>query len=354
MSGEVADDLVVSHECIECDNCGTKSPQKCCAQCSLNYYCSKECQVSHWKEHKHQCKGLKVIRERWNTMNSTALPNSKPSDTLDGPCVICLEDKVTNPVNLDCGHVFCFSCIGGYQQTVKESSDKKAACPYCRGDMPDLWGNSLERAVLYNYKAISSASGSDQRKKYCQLSLAEYNAAASLTESADTHPNALYIKARLLEAGDDPEATIKATEECLLANERFPNEIPGKEVKLTKLWQAEAYLAVGDWEKASHLYFHLIDELSSENGFFKIPMGICRAQYEMGTNYDNAIEAGYAAIEGCRHHPGVHKYLALSQKANGDIDGAKRTMSRAILYEIPWAIANTKQNKQILRELLNL
>ena len=40
------------------------------------------------------------------------IPDVGPTDKIDGPCVICLEDTVTNPVTLECGHVFCFGCIG--------------------------------------------------------------------------------------------------------------------------------------------------------------------------------------------------------------------------------------------------
>ena len=34
-----ADDVLVDRSCIGCDNCGVASPQKCCARCSLFYYC---------------------------------------------------------------------------------------------------------------------------------------------------------------------------------------------------------------------------------------------------------------------------------------------------------------------------
>ena len=46
-----------------------------------------------------------------------------------------------------------------------------------------------------------------------------------------------------------------------------------------------------------------------------------------------------------------YKYLALAQKEKGCIDGAKKTMSRAILYEMHWDKDNLRQNKQLLREL---
>ena len=50
-----------------------------------------------------------------------------------------------------------------------------------------------------------------------------------------------------------------------------------------------------------------------------------------------------------RARPGVHKYVALSQKALGNIDEAKKTVSRAILYEDHWDKVIMQENKQLLR-----
>jgi predicted Zn-dependent protease len=57
-----------------------------------------------------------------------------------------------------------------------------------------------------------------------------------------------------------------------------------------------------------------------------------QALYEL-RKYDEAIGIGKLAIKLNRSRPGVHKYVALSQKVNGDIDEAKMTMAQAILYE---------------------
>ena len=63
---------------------------------------------------------------------------------------------------------------------------------------------------------------------------------------------------------------------------------------------------------------------------------------------------GSDAIETCRYHAGVHKYVALAQKALGDIDGARKTISRAILHEEHWDKDNLRENKNILKGLNNL
>eukprot|EP01091_Cochliopodium_minus_P007187 TRINITY_DN17108_c0_g1_i1.p1 TRINITY_DN17108_c0_g1~~TRINITY_DN17108_c0_g1_i1.p1 ORF type:complete len:208 (+),score=38.99 TRINITY_DN17108_c0_g1_i1:90-713(+) len=38
-----------------CDSCNKPEPSKKCSRCTRAYYCNRECQVSHWKEHKATC-----------------------------------------------------------------------------------------------------------------------------------------------------------------------------------------------------------------------------------------------------------------------------------------------------------
>jgi len=127
--------------------------------------------------------------------------------------------------------------------------------------------------------------------------------------------------------------------------------------KVTEIQQnlAEAYTAVGKWEDAADIYSSLCREYMQRRKTppFRIAMGLCRATYEAG-KYDEAIEVGSLCIEVNRIHCGVHKYVALSQKAQGDIDDAKKTISRAILYEGHWDKENLQKNKQILKELNDL
>ncbi len=45
---------------IACGNCGKSQPNMpFCTQCKKIWYCKKECQIQHWKEHKNVCAGLK-------------------------------------------------------------------------------------------------------------------------------------------------------------------------------------------------------------------------------------------------------------------------------------------------------
>ena len=91
-------------------------------------------------------------------------------------------------------------------------------------------------------------------------------------------------------------------------------------------------------------------ELSDD---INIIVGLSRTTYEMGS-YDYAIDVGSDAIEWDRSLAGVHKYVALAQTPLGDIDGAMKTISRAILYEEHWNKDNLQENKNILKGLNNL
>ena len=39
-----------------CASCGTSEANSSCSVCKVTRYCSRECQTSHWKEHKPVCK----------------------------------------------------------------------------------------------------------------------------------------------------------------------------------------------------------------------------------------------------------------------------------------------------------
>lgn len=45
---------VVSYVCVYCD---AENADKKCGACKQAWYCSRECQISHYKVHKHSCAG---------------------------------------------------------------------------------------------------------------------------------------------------------------------------------------------------------------------------------------------------------------------------------------------------------
>ncbi|GFH56309.1 hypothetical protein CTEN210_12785 [Chaetoceros tenuissimus] len=60
---------------------------------------------------------------------------------------------------------------------------------------------------------------------------------------------------------------------------------------------------------------------------------------------------GFAARDKNPHFPGTHKYIALSQQAQGDLVAATDTMNRAVLYEAPWDDTNTIEIREMFQEL---
>ena len=121
-----------------------------------------------------------------------------------------------------------------------------------------------------------------------------------------------------------------------------------------KCAQAEAYVALGKWEEAGKIYKTLYNTYLQSGGHnIAVPMGLARTKYELD-KYDEAIEIGSVATKEFRQFPGVHKYVALAHKAKGNIDEAKKTMSRAILYEYQWNKDNLQKNKELLQELNNM
>ena len=46
-------------KCSSCDKYLVGETKRLiCAECKIEYYCSKECQMNHWKEHKSDCASL--------------------------------------------------------------------------------------------------------------------------------------------------------------------------------------------------------------------------------------------------------------------------------------------------------
>ena len=305
-----------------------------------------------WKQHKPYCTLIKEQYVKWKEAMNNVLPDATVNDTKEGPCAICLEETITNPVVMPCGHAFCFACVGHYQQ----STSKDALCPYCRGEIPNVWVKAAERSILYSNRARRSSEGSEDQKKYAKLAIAEMDALLELTTEKDTecYLKLLFTKATMTAMIDQPEETVKIANKILLLNKKHPGILKLEQVEVTKYSQAEAYVALGKWEEAEKIYKTLYNTCM-QSGFHNslVLMGLARTNYELG-KYDEAVEIGSVAIENCRQYPGVHKYVALAHKAKGNIDEAKKTMSRAILYEEHMNNDNLQMNKELLLELNNM
>ena len=86
-----------------CGGCGKPGALSKCAGCMRVAYCSKNCQVQHWKKggHKRECKQLKLAATPTGQAPLT-VKVSAPGGS-GAPCFICLDgDEEPHPTPLGC------------------------------------------------------------------------------------------------------------------------------------------------------------------------------------------------------------------------------------------------------------
>ena len=129
-----------------CANCERVNPRmSSCARCGLVFYCGRDCQSVHWKEHKPQCIP-KADRVPQPVGNSGRPPITRESSSQDEEeCAICLdllaEDGST--LALPCGHVFHGPCVEGLR-----ARGVAKVCPLCRGELPAGPSNSMRKPLV--------------------------------------------------------------------------------------------------------------------------------------------------------------------------------------------------------------
>jgi tetratricopeptide (TPR) repeat protein len=149
-------------------------------------------------------------------------------------------------------------------------------------------------------------------------------------------------------------ARYKEPDRNVMRGVAMAKQLAGKMDIESQLLQAEyIYQENGQWEAAFEVYRNLFlteIEFASPPEQRQVYMGLSRCAYEM-QEYDRAIQMGMVALEMNRHFPQAHKYVALAQKAIGDCDAAKATMTRAVLYEAPWDDNNLESNRALLKQM---
>ena len=128
-----------------CSACGEKSDTvKKCTACKCVWYCDKECQNKHWKEHRKECKPIKkVLDQRGGKLDVGTEEDVGPLGKVPPreECPICmralpLHDRLHTYFDC-CGKVIC----GGCQMKSGERAD---TCAFCRTTMPESGADAQE------------------------------------------------------------------------------------------------------------------------------------------------------------------------------------------------------------------
>jgi len=273
-------------------------------------------------------------------------------------CAICLEE-IELPITLECGHVFCVSCLVQYHS----SNPDKSSCPNCRGDMNELNTMAVDQGSIYCERANRSEGA--ERDIYINLALRHIDTMfnSQVVDCNYLSPDQLHkIKLQfLLPRKADVLARLNMHREQIGTIDEFLNlcateyVIDKEKVLDQKISKAKAHLKLGEWQTALDMFRPLYEDAIERQHLGMcscIAGGICRAQYELQNYHEAIIEGDRAAWEINRHHAGVHKYIALSQMKLGDIAAAKKSITRGILHEEQWNEDNKKENEEVLRMIL--
>lgn len=120
---------------------------------------------------------------------------------------------------------------------------------------------------------------------------------------------------------------LKSVTEELLSHNALPFH-DGKRSCQLKLNEGYAYTAFKNWDAAYQNYKNAFGEARKDH-----PIMQDQAAFHMSRATYETLMIGRDTIQVCQSAAGVHKSVALAQKAKGGINGAKKTMSRAVLYE---------------------
>ena len=151
-----------------CSACGKKSDTlKKCIACKCVWYCDKDCQNKHWKEHKAECKRIKkILGKRGGKLDLGTekdvgpLPDLPPQEM----CPICLRvmplDARLHVHSSCCGKVIC----GGCDMQHHMKCGGPVTCAFCREPAADSDEENIAR--------LSKRIDRKNPKDLCDMALA--------------------------------------------------------------------------------------------------------------------------------------------------------------------------------------
>ena len=295
---------------------------------------------------------------------------------------------------------------------VPSSGPKPVRCPCCRAEVDgDIRRSTVDKLILYITKATQlhekmMVSASENKEKLEEEFKFQCEAAAQMlsdftSESSDGQDiiQANILRISLATLQEDFQAALNASDEVidimekcykrhqevcrLMAEGERLQSLPGdhneeitqnlqqlealtsrgenfatrEQLVSARLEKAKVYKLMENWDHAMESYRKLLEDFPEQADMTAIAhreifASMAECLYHKG-EYEMAIGTGEAAIEMNRHYDGCHKYVALSHKANGNIEKAREVMAQAVLYETPWDVENIEKARQLWLELMN-
>jgi tetratricopeptide (TPR) repeat protein len=316
-----------------------------CGKCRCVYYCNAACQKKNWKEHKKVCDKFCAGGARVNEEEAKMQKFLKRSeDSLGQECVICF-DPITQPMQLECEHVFCVDCIfellgEGRLGEVNEVCKEDIVCPLCRNTQNggDMLRTFYETSVKF-IRMAGRAEG-ELRTHYVRLAEAELDKAGldepeieELLKSANGAKFLSFCKAVQCAIAFYDAQYRRAIAIAELAMQNAGDAIVISVKLELQGYMQRCYIELGMFKEALELTNQIIPNgAATPNDVRQALDNTGQIYYHLG-DYNRAIEIAEKTIELKRHYPHVYKYLVLSHKALGDWDLAISAQKRALRYD---------------------
>ena len=147
-----------------CSWCGKESDTaKKCTACKCVWYCDKECQNKHWKEHKKECKRIRrVLVKRGGKLDLGTELDVGPLGKVppQEECPICMRVLPIHPMLTTyfncCGKTLCRACSYQHQRKSMELAAERGqslappTCAFCREPV----SKSVEEALVRTRKRV--------------------------------------------------------------------------------------------------------------------------------------------------------------------------------------------------------